>query len=72
MTLIQLNDLLMVVIGTGVTTLSIMAYRYYKRAPLFDSSDVENDITHDFAHQGKRLAKRDLKRTKKARLAERA
>ncbi|MCK8626690.1 hypothetical protein [Fructobacillus cardui] len=72
MTLMQFNDLLMLVIGTSVTTLSIMAYKYYKRAPLFDSYDIENDITNDIVHQGKRLAKRDLKRTKKARLAERA
>ncbi|KMK53161.1 hypothetical protein FEFB_10890 [Fructobacillus sp. EFB-N1] len=72
MTLMQFNDLLMLVIGTSVTTLFIMAYKYYKRAPLFDSYDIENDITNDIVHQGKRLAKRDLKRTKKARLAERA
>ncbi|CAK1243495.1 hypothetical protein [Fructobacillus cardui] len=72
MTLMQFNDLLMLVIGTSVTALSIMAYKYYKRAPLFDDYDIKNDITNDLAHQGKRLAKRDLKRAKKARLAERA
>ncbi|CAK1226967.1 unnamed protein product [Fructobacillus cardui] len=72
MTLMQFNDLLMIVIGTSVTALSIMAYKYYKRAPLFDAYDIENDITNDIVHQGKRLAKRDLKRAKKARLAERA
>ncbi|CAK1237166.1 hypothetical protein [Fructobacillus cardui] len=72
MTLMQFNDLLMLVIRTSVTTLSIMAYKYYKQSPLFDAYDIENDITNDIAHQGKRLAKRDLKRTKKARLSERA
>ncbi|USS92000.1 hypothetical protein [Fructobacillus americanaquae] len=72
MTLMQFNDLLMFVIGTSVTTLSIMAYKYYKQSPLFDVYDIENDITNDIVHQGKRLAKRDFKRTKKARLAERA
>lgn len=73
MTLMQFNDLFMFVIGTSVTALTVMAYKYYKRAPLFDSYDIENDITNDIVHQGKRLAKRDRKMAKeKARLNKRA
>lgn len=72
MTLMQFNDALMTVIAVGVVTLSCMAIKYYKQAPLFDEYDIENDITNDIVHQGKRLAKRDLKRTKKARYGKRA
>ncbi|CAK1245316.1 unnamed protein product [Fructobacillus evanidus] len=72
MTLMQFNDALMTIIAVGVVILSCLAIKYYKRAPLFDDYDIKNDITNDLAHQGKRLAKRDLKRAKKARLAERA
>lgn len=73
MTLMQFNDSLMTIIALVVVTLSCLAIKYYKRAPLFDSYDIENDITNDIVHQGKRLAKRDRKMAKeKARLNKRA
>ncbi|KMK53278.1 hypothetical protein FEFB_09480 [Fructobacillus sp. EFB-N1] len=72
MTLMQFNDALMTVIAVGVVTLSCLAIKYYKQAPLFDEYDIEKDVTNNIVHQSKRLAKRDLKRAKKARLAEQA
>lgn len=73
MTIIQLNDLLMAAIGISVTALSIKAYKYYKRAPLFDSYDLENDRLNNEKVQAANLAKREQKMEKeKARLNKRA
>lgn len=73
MTLMQFNDLFMVVIGIGVTTLSIMAYKYYKRSPLFDECDLTNDHLNNECKKVGKLGLRDRNIEKqKARLKKRA